>query len=82
MCAVTGKVRYRDGHDVALALKAARRRRALAERYGAEQQIRVCRSTPARAAADGTSPARPLPPRLKLAPGDQCWVRQVVHRGA
>ena len=45
-CAATGKVRYRDGHDAALALKAARRRRARAEREGAEYQIRVCRKYP------------------------------------
>ena len=45
-CAATGKVRYRDGHDAALALKAARRRRARAERDGAEHQIRVCRKYP------------------------------------
>ena len=43
VCAATGKVRYRDGHDAALALKSARRRRARAEQDGAEHRIWVCR---------------------------------------
>lgn len=43
VCAVTGKVRYRDGHDAALALKRARRLRAKAELAGAAHQIWVCR---------------------------------------
>jgi len=43
VCALTGKVRYRDGHDAALALKKARRLRARAEQDGAEHRIRVRR---------------------------------------
>lgn len=45
-CAAAGKIRYRDGHDAALALKRLRRQRAKAEQVGAEHQIRVCRKYP------------------------------------
>ena len=42
----TGKIRYRDGHDAALALKSLVRRRSRAECEGAECAIRVCRKYP------------------------------------
>ena len=43
VCLATGKIRYRDGHDAALALKSLVRRRSKAESEGAEHRIRVCR---------------------------------------
>ena len=46
LCPATGKIRYRDGHDAALALKALVRRRSRAECDGATCAIRVCRKYP------------------------------------
>ena len=43
VCAVTGKIRYRDGHQAALALKGLRRRAARADLDGAKHRIRVRR---------------------------------------
>ena len=46
LCPSTGKIRYRDGHDAALALKSLVRRRSRAECDGAACSIRVCRKYP------------------------------------
>ena len=43
VCAVSGKIRYRDGHQAALALKGLRRRAARADLDGARHSIRVRR---------------------------------------
>jgi hypothetical protein len=42
-CAVSGKIRYRDGHDAMLALERLRRQRAKAEKVGATHRIHVVR---------------------------------------
>ena len=43
VCLVTGKIRYRDGHDADLALRSLRKRRSRIECAGGEHSIRVCR---------------------------------------
>lgn len=43
VCLATGKIRYRDGHDAALALRSMVRRRSRAEADGAAHRIQVQR---------------------------------------
>jgi hypothetical protein len=61
VCLVTGKIRYRDGHDADLALRSLRRRRSRIEAVGGSHRIRVCRKYEC-PACDGwhlTSQAKP-----------------------
>ena len=46
ICLATGKTRYRDGHQAALALRSLQRRRSAAELVGAAHRIRVKRKYP------------------------------------
>ena len=54
VCAMSGKIRYRDGHQAALALKRLRRMAARADLDGAQHSIRVRRKYFWAPAAAGT----------------------------
>jgi hypothetical protein len=43
VCLVTGKIRYRDGHDADLALRSLRKKRSRLDCEGGEHSNRVCR---------------------------------------
>lgn len=43
ICAMSGKIRYRDGHEAGLALRSLRRRASRAELQGGSHSIRVQR---------------------------------------
>ena len=72
VCMRSGKIRYRDGHDAALALRALVRKRSRADTDGGRHTIRVLRTL--------WRKKKRTTPVMMAASSSSCWTSSTVWR--